>query len=178
MALFEGYERRIAKITPVLAKYGLAIYQTFEGTPDTPIIVTTLIHESGEFIQGKLAMKPVKADPQSLGALLTYGRRYSYLAIVGIAPEDDDAQAAMPKKVTETKVAPPPIDPLAWTEGQRKMIFGFCTKAGLTRDESRALAEKYCPGKTKQEAKDLLDHWDEVLADFTKDKTQEEDILI
>lgn len=160
---------------PVLAKHGLAIYQTFDGTFDAPIIVTTLLHESGEQIQGRLQMKPVKADPQSLGALLTYGRRYSYLAIVGIAPEDDDAQSAMPAKTKaakEPEQPKPPTDPNAWTDGQRKMLFGFCKKAALSEAEMKAFVEKYIPGKTKKEASDLLDHWDEVLADFTKDKDQ------
>ena len=83
---------------PILAKHGLAIVQTFGGTAEEPIIFTTLIHKSGQvFTSDGLCMKPVKPDPQAVGSLLTYGRRYSYLAMVGIAPEDDDANKASGK---------------------------------------------------------------------------------
>jgi hypothetical protein len=43
---------------------------------------------------GRLAVKPVKPDPQSVGSCITYLRRYSLQSMVGIAPEDDDGNAA------------------------------------------------------------------------------------
>jgi hypothetical protein len=39
-------------------------------------------------------VQPVKADPQGEGSALTYARRYALMAIAGIAPEDDDGNAA------------------------------------------------------------------------------------
>lgn len=61
------------------------------------ILVTTLAHVEGETVQedtSEYPVIPVKADPQSLAAALTYARRYSYMASLGIAPEDDDGNAA------------------------------------------------------------------------------------
>lgn len=78
---------------------GLSVVQTLSGNEDgSVVIVTTLMHTSGEWIRGSLPVKPVKTDPQALGSAITYGRRYSLAAIVGIAPEDDDAESAMSRK--------------------------------------------------------------------------------
>jgi len=73
-----------------LSKNGLAVIQTMDiGEHGEPVVVTTLCHASGEWIRGRLMMKPVKHDPQSIGSCITYGRRYGLAAIVGIAPEND-----------------------------------------------------------------------------------------
>lgn len=58
------------------------------------ILITRLIHESGEWIAGRYPVHAVKADPQGEGSALTYARRYALMALVGIAPEDDDGNAA------------------------------------------------------------------------------------
>jgi hypothetical protein len=59
---------------------------------------TILAHESGEWISGRYPLKPVRADdPQALGSAMTYARRYTLAAILGIVTEDDDAEAAMPR---------------------------------------------------------------------------------
>jgi hypothetical protein len=77
-----------------LSANGLSVIQTTEAEGDRVTVVTTLAHASGEWIRGRLAMTPVKADPQGVGSALTYARRYALAAIVGIAPEDDDGNAA------------------------------------------------------------------------------------
>ena len=78
-----------------LAANGLAVVQTTELPGDGgAVLVTTLCHESGEWIDGMLPIRPVKDDPQGMGSAITYMRRYALAAIVGIAPEDDDGNAA------------------------------------------------------------------------------------
>jgi len=67
------------------------------------VVETMLCHSSGEWIKGKLAMKPVKNDPQGIGSCITYARRYSLAAIVGISPEDDDGEASMDRKSSQVK---------------------------------------------------------------------------
>lgn len=73
----------------------LAVAQTTDCDDKNMLIVeTTLMHKSGQWIQGRTAMNPVKIDPQGFGSAITYGRRYGLAAIVGICPEeDDDAQS-------------------------------------------------------------------------------------
>lgn len=58
-------------------------------------VQTVLLHESGEsWESGWLHVPAAKQDPQGYGSALTYCRRYSLMAACGIAPEDDDANAA------------------------------------------------------------------------------------
>jgi hypothetical protein len=58
-------------------------------------VETVLLHESGESMRfGKLHVPASKSDPQGYGSALTYCRRYSLCASMGIAPEDDDGNAA------------------------------------------------------------------------------------
>ena len=70
------------------------IQQTHED--DTGVTVETMfLHESGESLtSGKLHVPAAKQDPQGYGSAMTYARRYSLMAACGIAPEDDDGNAA------------------------------------------------------------------------------------
>lgn len=81
---------------------GIAMYQeTFEDATGVTV-ETVLLHESGESMRcGKLHVPASKQDPQGYGSALTYARRYSLMAACGIAPEDDDGNAAT--KQTQAK---------------------------------------------------------------------------
>lgn len=91
-----------------LADNGLSVVQTADFIPEHPDMVcieTILCHASGEWIKGRLAVKPVKSDPQGVGSCITYLRRYSLQSIVGIAPEDDDGNAASGKPTKQKTTA-------------------------------------------------------------------------
>lgn len=77
-----------------LSKNELAVIQTTEPHDNGIMIVTTLAHSSGQWIKGKLLMNPKKDDDQGRGSSITYGRRYAFAAIVGLAQKDDDGNAA------------------------------------------------------------------------------------
>src|SRR4051812_19140438 len=57
---------------------------------------TRLLHKSGQWMEFEPAMIPLsKRDAQGMGSALTYGRRYSLSAALGVvADEDDDGAAA------------------------------------------------------------------------------------
>lgn len=78
-----------------LGKNGLAVVQE-ASTDDVGVVVETwLVHESGAMMQfTPLVMPMVDRKPQSIGSAITYGRRYALAAVFGIAPDDDDGQAA------------------------------------------------------------------------------------
>lgn len=78
---------------------GIAMYQeTFEDATGVTV-ETVLLHESGEMLRcGKLHVPASKQDPQGYGSALSYARRYSLMAACGIAPEDDDGNAATKPK--------------------------------------------------------------------------------
>jgi hypothetical protein len=90
---------------------------------DTGIkIQTVFIHESGEQMSsGWLFVPAAKHDPQGFGSALTYARRYSIMVACGIAPADDDGNAASkpapvaaPKPVAKpVEVPTPPPPPVA-----------------------------------------------------------------
>ncbi len=94
----------IEQTKPILAKNNLAVCQTIGGEGG---VTTLLLHTSGQYIGGHVTLKPVKDDPQGRGSAITYARRYSYAAILALAPDkDDDANAAsQPEKQTEPKQA-------------------------------------------------------------------------
>lgn len=95
-----------------LTRNGLAITQTTLPTDGKCVsVVTTLMHASGQWISGTLTMVPTKPDPQGIGSSLSYARRYALSAIVGVCPEDDDAEASVERKPKQTsqsyeKIAP------------------------------------------------------------------------
>ena len=78
---------------------GIALIQR-TSMDDTGVTVETVfVHESGEMMEcGKLHVPAAKQDPQGYGSALTYARRYSLMAACGIAPEDDDGNAATRKQ--------------------------------------------------------------------------------
>jgi hypothetical protein len=98
-----------AAIREAFGKYGLSVVQIPHTSNGEVLVTTILLHKSGQFIEGTLALKPVKGDPQGVGSAITYARRYALMAFSGVAPDDDDGNAASghtekPKR-TETKPA-------------------------------------------------------------------------
>ncbi len=83
-----------AAIREPLTKNGLCLVQNPSSKDNRAQVATILMHTSGEYIRSVLEMAAVKSDPQGIGSAITYARRYAILAIIGIAPEDDDGNAA------------------------------------------------------------------------------------
>jgi hypothetical protein len=82
---------------PILVKNGLAISQQLVPAENGTILQTMLIHTSGQWIKSQVLLSPLKQDMTALGAYITYYRRYSYAAIVGLVAEKDDDGAAITK---------------------------------------------------------------------------------
>ena len=81
---------------PFLAKNGLCVFHRQELTQEgQSILVCTLAHASGQYVDSRYRVVPAKNDIQSLGSYMTYLRRYSYVAICGLADTDDDGEAAV-----------------------------------------------------------------------------------
>lgn len=80
----------------ILSNHGLCVVQTTDRDEYGIALVTTLIHTSGQWIEGNYPIVTLKQEPQSLGSAVTYARRYALMSIVGIVTdEDDDAENAM-----------------------------------------------------------------------------------
>jgi hypothetical protein len=90
----------ITTIRPALEKFGLAFIQNPVHDESGKVgAYTLLLHKSGEYIQFDPVLIPLqKSTPHQVGAALTYAKRYSLGAALGIATEEDkDGNDAMPK---------------------------------------------------------------------------------
>lgn len=85
----------VEAVIDALNNNGIALVQKCHESDTGVNVETLLLHESGESLScGVLHVPASKQDPQGYGSALTYARRYSLMAACGIAPEDDDGNAA------------------------------------------------------------------------------------
>jgi hypothetical protein len=77
-----------------LADNGLSVVQRVVSNAKGVAVESMLLHVSGEWVKDRCWVPVVKADPQGYGSAITYARRYSLSAIVGVAADDDDGNAA------------------------------------------------------------------------------------
>lgn len=77
-----------------LGSHGVAVVQGVSSEQGCVHVTTFLAHnESGEWMSSTLTI-PTRDAAQDIGSAITYGRRYSVMAMCGTAPEDDDGKAA------------------------------------------------------------------------------------
>jgi len=97
----------VEAVIDALNDNGIALTQRIHPSETGVCVETVFIHESGEVItSGPLHVPAAKQDAQGYGSALTYARRYSLMAACGVAPEDDDGNAA----TRRTEPAAPAID--------------------------------------------------------------------
>lgn len=108
----------LSVVTPALSAQGLTFTHSFEpaGEGQEPFLVCTLLHTSGETLQSKLPLVVAKGKNavQDLGSAITYLKRYTLLAMLGIVADVDtdgcpDGLPAPPKAKSapaQTKAAP------------------------------------------------------------------------
>ena len=98
---------------PALNDNGIAVYQPAGCDDRGEYISTVLIHESGDRLECRVPLIVNKNDMQGYGSAVTYARRYGLMCMAGIAPEDDDGNAAAaaapakPAPVTRTPSGQP-----------------------------------------------------------------------
>ena len=86
---YASFDNVVETIAPELNSQGLGYTHTFDGQD----IVCTLFNAEGETITSKLTLsteilKGMNAS-QSMGAAITYARRYTLTAILGLVTDDD-----------------------------------------------------------------------------------------
>lgn len=107
----------LAAVKPAI-DHGLSHSQTLAPyTAELMILRTILFHSSGELIVSELPF-PMKLEGrgnvmQSMGSAITYARRYSLLAIYGLAGDDDDAESTYAPPAQRSAPKPAPVAPPA-----------------------------------------------------------------
>jgi hypothetical protein len=146
-----------------LSENGIAVFQMPTTTAEGAVAVTTcLAHSSGQWIEETMACKPAKGDAQAMGSVVTYLRRYMLAAAAGVAPADDDGNAAVKggdKNAEKVDAVEPPKD--EWHGPLNKTAFK--NKVG---DMARALnACKY-----HEEVTDITDEFHDLIEQMKVDR--------
>jgi hypothetical protein len=124
----------ISAIREPLSKNGLAYIQLVTVRDKMVSIETILTHKAGQFLAETLDLPVVQNNPQGIGSTITYGRRYSLMAMVGVAAEDDDGNAGSKGEASSEKARPPNPSsppPLAFiTETQASVLVDLLKPLG------------------------------------------------
>lgn len=96
---------------PALNEAGIALLQPAGEDEKGRYVETLLIHgESGEQLSCKIPLIVQKNDMQGYGSAVTYARRYGLMTMAGIAPEDDDGNAATKARPQQQRKPEPVVD--------------------------------------------------------------------
>lgn len=167
----------------LLAKHGLVLLQSAGTSEDYTAgkVTSRLCHKSGEFIESEeMTMRPAKPDPQGMGSVISYLKRYSAAALLGIAESVDDdgnmANGRVPQgqnphvqyqqppyqgqyQQPQQQHTPAPQQPqqqpqqhIGLTEEQQVAIMTTVKEKGMTREQAIAV----CVQKTGKDSTTLL----------------------
>ena len=84
----------IEAVKEPLNKNSISFIQPVSFDEHGVLVETVLLHTSGEWISGTLAIPVSKHDAQGVGSAISYGRRYGLQSMCGVPAEDDDGNAA------------------------------------------------------------------------------------
>jgi hypothetical protein len=97
---------------PSLNENGIAVIQPIGQDDMGMFVATVFVHTSGERLECRVPLLVTKQDMQGFGSAVTYARRYGLMAMAGIAPEDDDGNAAVAAAPKRQEPASDPLDDL------------------------------------------------------------------
>lgn len=135
----------IEAIREPLAKNGLAIVQAMKVDGSNNILMTTLIHVSGEQITSEIIL-PSHSDPQKFGSLVTYYKRYQLQALLLISTSDEDDDANMVSSPVSNNTQSKPVgasnNSLA-SDAQKSLLkrLGIQFQDNITKNEASKLIE-------------------------------------
>lgn len=130
-------------VKPVLSKHNLILLQPLgfdvyevvgeKGEQGFNLLTTQIIDtDNKEKIESTIRL-PENPDPQKMGSIITYFRRFAIQSLLALQAEDDDAQKAVgqyPEKTyPKQKTISKPNDPA--TEAQKKFIYKLIKEKGL-----------------------------------------------
>lgn len=111
---YADYNAIVEAVRKPLSNHGIAFTHLIEPQGPGLVLLTRLVHSSGEYLESFYPL-PRSLNPKDLGGAITYGKRYCLSAMTGCAA-DDDADAE-PENVTDLKDRPskrskPPAGPV------------------------------------------------------------------
>lgn len=117
------------------ARNGLVVSQLSGVHEGKMVLITLLMHSSGQWLKSVMPVMNERNTAQSLGSGLTYARRYSLAALAGVTQTDDDGEEAS-KPALKPSGAPSPIKPaLAAKEAYEIYVIPIGKYTGQTFDQ-------------------------------------------
>lgn len=121
-----------------LSKNGLAVLQRVSTVPEGVKLTTMLVHSSGEWVRDRAVFPVQQRTAQGLGSAITYARRYALAALVGVAAEDDDGNAASGRDAAEQPRQEQKAKPAKKAESKPEEPPKVDTAASSTPEEAKA----------------------------------------
>jgi hypothetical protein len=161
---YASLDEIITTIRPYMEKNGLSFIQNPVRADGYIGVSTIIIHKSGEFMEFDPVLIPLKQETaHQVGAAMTYARRYSLGAALGIATEEDndgnDFKNATTNRTTDspgkyqTKKTNNPLsnawnklieeNPQSKASLAQKRFFAICSKKKITDKQQKALVYLY-----------------------------------
>lgn len=88
-----------------LSDNNLSVAQLLDIIDGKPALITILSHSSGQWMKSTAVLPIGKPGAQEIGSCITYFRRYSLAALVGVYQDDDDGEKAQKEFREESKKA-------------------------------------------------------------------------
>jgi hypothetical protein len=133
----------IDAIRPLLSANGLAVIQSMKVDSGINILITTLLHESGEQLSSEIIL-PGHADPQRFGSLVTYYKRYQLQALLLISTsEEDDDGNSVSNVINNTQQKPVSANNNIASDAQKSLLkrLGIQFNDTITKNEASKLIE-------------------------------------
>lgn len=145
-------------VKPALFGNGLAVRQGTKVEDGSLVLETTVFDESEERVMDVRFIEHM-ADPQRQGSYETYMRRYALLTVFGLAPEDDDGQAArQPQK---------PVRAVKGGADRKEAVARLYAALGAYADKSGADIESLKKGIRKRpDFEDSAEFYNLVASEF------------
>lgn len=127
-----------------LSKHEIGWTQQVSSEGTTVSVVTILLHaglETGEYRSGTMRATAKDASPQAIGSTVTYLRRYSLMATLGIPAEDDDGEQAQPRgERSESRPEPRPAKEPHPIDAEPEQVDAWLASLGKAPISSRDAA--------------------------------------
>lgn len=153
-----------------ISQFGMTLFHLVDGTNEEVRVTCMLVHESGEFLSCTLGVKPDKNNAQGIGSAITYARRYTAAAMLGITQEDDDGNEASGVREDHgnkpTRAAKPTAKPSAKSDDKTEAAVDELVKLlgdARTDEDLKALMPRLSAAKAK---KDSISRYSDIIDAF------------
>ena len=140
----------MAACMPALSKHGIAVLQPAFDDDAGRYVKTIFVHgDSGEMAECRVPLIVSKNDMQGYGSAATYARRYGLMGMAGIAPDDDDGNAAAkapPKDEPKRDLASEALRD-AWRDGVEDSLPENATPLQKAEAYAKAIAADFASVK-------------------------------